>query len=104
MRGNHEEGEKLSERYYRSVKEVKEVFKADEANGLLKEGWELLKVTEVQRDEVAKLAAGAEAVARLTLVVYLMGKDQEGSVRRREGLQARGQEGPFHQANQGRHR
>jgi hypothetical protein len=70
----------LSERYYKTVKEVREVFSIDEANGLLKHGWELLKVSEVQRDEVAKLAAGAEAVARVTLIVYLMGKDgQQGA-------------------------
>jgi hypothetical protein len=75
VRGSLEEGERLSERYYKTVKEVREVFGADVANDLLKEGWELLKVSEVQRDEVAKLAAGAEAVARVTLVVYLMGRD-----------------------------
>jgi hypothetical protein len=69
-----------SERYYRTVNEVKEVFSASEANELLKQGWELLKITEVQRDEVAKLNAGAEAVARVTLLVYLMGKGKQGSV------------------------
>ena len=73
--GGNEEGEKLSERYYRAVKEVREVFSADEVNDLLKKGWEILKVSEVQRDEVAKLAEGREAVARVTLMVYLMGKD-----------------------------
>lgn len=69
----------MSERYYRTVKEVREVFSADDVNGLLKDGWELLKVSEIQRDEVAKLAAGAEAVARVTLMVYLMGKDGQQS-------------------------
>lgn len=69
----------MSERYYRTVKEVREVFSPDEVNGLLKEGWEILKVSEVQRDEVAKLAEGREAVARVTLMVYLMGKDGQQS-------------------------
>ena len=70
----------MSERYYRAVKEVREVFSADEVNALLREGWEILKVSEVQRDEVAKLAEGREAVARVTLMVYLMGRDgQQGS-------------------------
>jgi hypothetical protein len=69
-----------AERYYRTVNEVKEVFSASEANELLKQGWELLKITEVQRDEVAKLTAGVEAVARVTLLVYLMGKEKQGSV------------------------
>jgi hypothetical protein len=78
--GGHEEGEKLSERYYTTVKEVKEVFSAAEVNGLLKDGWELLKVSEIQRDEVAKLAAGAEAVARITLLVYLVGRNKQESV------------------------
>jgi len=65
----------LSERYYRAVREVREVFSADEVNDLLRKGWEILKVSEVQRDEVAKLAEGRETVARVTLMVYLMGKD-----------------------------
>jgi hypothetical protein len=69
----------LSERYYKTVQEVKEVFSADDVNGLLKEGWELLKITEIQRDEVAKLAAGAEAVARITLLVYLVGRNKQES-------------------------
>ena len=77
----------MSERYYRTVHEVKEVFSADEVNSLLKEGWELLKITEIQRDEVAKLAAGAEAVARITLLVYLVGrsKQESGPVPQRPG-------------------
>ena len=65
----------MSERYYRAVKEVREVFSADEVNDLLRKGWEILEVSELQRDEVAKLAEGREAVARVTLMVYLMGKD-----------------------------
>ena len=69
----------MSERYYRTVQEVKEVFSAEEVNSLLKEGWELLKITEIQRDEVAKLAAGAEAVARITLLVYLVGRNKQES-------------------------
>jgi hypothetical protein len=77
----HQEGEELSsERYYHAVGEVKEVFAASEATDLLKQGWELLKITEVQRDEVAKLTGGAEAVARVTLLVYLMGKEKQGIV------------------------
>lgn len=67
------------ERYYRAVDEVKEAFSTKEANDLLKEGWELLKISELQRDEVAKLAGGSEAVAKVTLLVYLMGKENRAS-------------------------
>ena len=35
-----------SERYYRGVEEIKEVYTVEEANKLLKEGWELLRSTE----------------------------------------------------------
>jgi hypothetical protein len=62
-----------SQRYYHTISELKEVFSAQEANGLLKEGWELLKVSEVQRDEVAA-APATEAVIRATLLVYLLGR------------------------------
>ena len=67
----------MSDRYYKTVTEVKEVFGADEVNDLLKKGWELLRITEVQRDEVAKLANGMEEVARVTLLVYLVGKERQ---------------------------
>ena len=65
----------MSDRYYGTVKVVREVFSADPANELLKQGWELLRIADVQRDEVARLAGGGEEVARVTVVVYLMGKD-----------------------------
>jgi hypothetical protein len=70
----------LSERYYKKVNEVKEVFSAGDANELLKNGWELLKVSEIQRDEVAKLTGGVDALARVTLLTYLMGKEKSGAV------------------------
>lgn len=66
----------MSERYYRTVREVKEVFNAEAANELLRRGWELLRIADVQRDEVAKLASGSEDVARVTVLVYLMGREE----------------------------
>ncbi len=62
-----------SQRYYHAIAEVKEVFTAQDANDLLGHGWELLKVSEVQRDEVARMPA-AEGVVRVTVLVYLMGR------------------------------
>jgi hypothetical protein len=67
----------LSDRYYKTVSEVREVFSTDEVNGLLNGGWELLGIKEVQRDEVAKLANGMEGVARVTLLIYLLGRERK---------------------------
>jgi len=42
----------------------------------LKDRWELLKVGEVQRDEVRRLSSGAEAVARVTLITFVLWRRQ----------------------------